>query len=35
VAVNQEKALVRRLPSQAQVGGWIEQAKSLPRAITY
>ena len=35
VAVNQEKALVRRLPSQAQVSGWIEQAKGLPRVITY
>ena len=35
VTVNQEKALVRRLPSQVQVGGWIEQAKRLPRVITY
>jgi len=35
VAVNQEKKLVRRLPTQAQVGGWIEQAKQLPRTITY
>jgi predicted flap endonuclease-1-like 5' DNA nuclease len=35
VAVNQEKKLVRRLPTQAQVSGWIEQAKQLPRTITY
>ncbi len=35
VAVNQEKKLVRKLPNQAQVGDWIEQAKGLPRVITY
>lgn len=35
VAVNQEKKLVRRLPTQAQVSDWIEQAKQLPRVITY
>jgi len=35
VAVNQEKKLVRRLPGQGQVGDWVEQAKSLPRIITY
>jgi predicted flap endonuclease-1-like 5' DNA nuclease len=35
VAVNQEKELVRRLPTQAQVSDWIEQAKRLPRVITY
>jgi predicted flap endonuclease-1-like 5' DNA nuclease len=35
VAVNQEKKLVRRLPTQAQVSDWIEQAKRLPRVITY
>jgi predicted flap endonuclease-1-like 5' DNA nuclease len=32
---NQEKKLVRRLPSQATVSDWIEQAKGLPRAINY
>jgi hypothetical protein len=26
---------VRRLPSQAQVAGWIEEAKTLPRIVTY
>jgi predicted flap endonuclease-1-like 5' DNA nuclease len=35
LAVNQEKKLVRRLPSQAAVRDWIEQAKQLPRVITY
>ena len=35
LAVNEEKKLVRRPPTQAQVGGWIEQAKQLPRVITY
>jgi predicted flap endonuclease-1-like 5' DNA nuclease len=35
VAVNQEKKLVRQLPTQAQVSDWIEQAKRLPRVITY
>jgi predicted flap endonuclease-1-like 5' DNA nuclease len=35
VAVNQEKKLVRRLPPQATVGDWVEQAKRLPRIIVY
>jgi hypothetical protein len=35
VEANQEKNLVRRLPSQAAVSDWIEQAKQLPRAINY
>lgn len=35
VEVNGEKELVRRLPTQAQVADWIEQAKGLPRVITY
>jgi len=34
-AVNQEKELVRKLPGQAQVSAWIEQAKGLPRVVTY
>ncbi len=33
--VNQEKKLVRQRPGQAQVQEWIEQAKQLPRKITY
>jgi len=35
VAVNQKKKLVRKLPTQAQVEGWISQAKKLPRAVSY
>jgi len=33
--VNREKKLVRRLPALSQVGDWVEQAKSLPRVVTY
>jgi predicted flap endonuclease-1-like 5' DNA nuclease len=33
--VNEAKKLVRRLPAQSQVADWIEQAKGLPRVITY
>jgi predicted flap endonuclease-1-like 5' DNA nuclease len=35
VEVNQEKQLVRRLPTQSQVANWIEQAKTLPRIVTH
>ena len=35
VAANQEKKRVRKLPTQAQVGDWVEQAKKLPRVVTY
>ena len=35
VETNAAKELVRRLPTQAQVADWIEQAKALPRVITY
>ncbi len=31
--VNATKKLVRRLPAVGQVSGWIEQCKSLPRAV--
>lgn len=34
-AANEKKKLVRQLAGQDQVAGWIEQAKSLPRKITY
>lgn len=34
-AKNAEKGIVRRLPSQKQVGDWVEAAKGLPRIITY
>jgi len=33
--VNAEKKLVRQLPSEKQVAEWIEQAKTLPRNISY
>jgi predicted flap endonuclease-1-like 5' DNA nuclease len=33
--VNAARHLARRLPSQAQVTDWIEQAKQLPRVLTY
>lgn len=33
--VNEAKSLVRRLPSEAEVADWIEQAKVLPAILTY
>ncbi len=33
--VNEEKQLVRSLPTEADVGAWIEEAKALPRVMTY
>ena len=35
VEVNEERKLVRRIPSQSDVSNWIEHAKELPRAVTY
>ncbi len=35
LAVNAEKKLVRRVPSLAEVQDWVEQAKTLPRVVTY
>jgi len=35
IAVNEQKKLVRQLPAKTQVTTWIEQAKQLPRVITY
>jgi len=35
VKVNEEKKLVRRLPSRDDVANWIEQAKKLPRILAY
>jgi predicted flap endonuclease-1-like 5' DNA nuclease len=34
-ATNDEKKKVRDLPSADQVAKWVEQAKSLPRAVEY
>ena len=35
VSTNMEKRLVRKVPFPSQVESWIEQAKKLPRIITY
>ena len=35
IEVNEEKSLVRRVPTAAQVKEWVTQAKSLPRVIQY
>lgn len=35
VEVNAEKKLVRKLPVERQVAGWVSQAKELPRKLTY
>lgn len=32
---NEEKKLTRRPPSESEVTKWVEQAKSLPRALEY
>ncbi len=34
-SVNQEKNLVRQIPSVKQVTDWVNRAKQLPRVITY
>jgi len=33
--VNEQKKLVRQLPSEKQVADWVKQAKKLPRRIKY
>jgi len=35
VEVNEAKKLVRKLPAQSQIKNWVEQAKKLPRLLTY
>jgi len=35
VQINEEKKLVRHLPSQGEVEGWVAMAKELPRIIEY
>jgi predicted flap endonuclease-1-like 5' DNA nuclease len=35
VEINQEKNLVRRMPSESDVEAWIESAKQLPVMLTY
>ena len=34
-AVNEDKILVRQLPSDSEVAQWVSEAKSLPRALFY
>jgi len=33
--VNEQKNLVRQVPSASQVEAWVAQAKELPRVINY
>jgi predicted flap endonuclease-1-like 5' DNA nuclease len=35
VEVNEAKRLVRRIPTRDMVARWVEQAKTLPRVMTY
>jgi predicted flap endonuclease-1-like 5' DNA nuclease len=35
VEVNGSKKLVRKLPTAKQVADWVNQAKALPRVVTY
>ena len=35
ISTNQTKKLVRKMPVLSQVEDWVEQAKKLPRVITY
>ena len=35
VEVNEAEKLVRKLPTQDQVQGWVDSAKSLPRVVEY
>lgn len=35
VAKNEEKSLVRRMPTKEEVADWVAQAKALPRLVTY
>jgi predicted flap endonuclease-1-like 5' DNA nuclease len=35
VEVNDKKNLVRRVPTLTEVTSWVEQAKTLPRAVSY
>jgi len=35
VETNEAKKLVRKMPIEGQVAGWVEQARTLPRIMTY
>jgi predicted flap endonuclease-1-like 5' DNA nuclease len=34
-SANEQRKRVRQLPSEAQVAEWVQQAKQLPRAVSY
>ncbi|MBC8524634.1 MAG: DUF4332 domain-containing protein [Chlorobium phaeobacteroides] len=35
VEINEAKKLVRKMPAESQVNDWVDQAKALPRVLTY
>jgi predicted flap endonuclease-1-like 5' DNA nuclease len=35
VETNAKKKLVRKLPTEAQIADWVDQAKKLPRKVSY
>jgi hypothetical protein len=35
VEINEEKKLVRKLPTPEQAADWVSQAKTLPRVVTH
>jgi len=35
VELNDKKKLVRRVPTETETQGWIDQAKSLPKSVTH
>jgi predicted flap endonuclease-1-like 5' DNA nuclease len=35
VEINTKKKLVRKMPTEAQVGDWVDQAKKLQRKVSY
>lgn len=35
VEINTKKKLVRKMPTEAQIADWVEQAKKLPRKVSY
>ena len=35
VEINDKKKLVRKMPTEDQISDWVDQAKKLPRVVTY
>ncbi len=35
VEINEKKKLVRKMPSESQVADWVNEAKRLPRKVSY